>query len=196
MILYRECRDSVLNDIKPINFRIVRVFNRYHFNFYQNSIYIVAYLLSKIFEKYYCVMKNYGDWKILQGNILSARYKSHTFRKRNGNYCHCNFSCDQTPRQRGIRSAVRSASPLKCNGVRIRLRIVRHVVGDKMLEIPDSLNEHDKQAALDASSGFAPQRRTGSDCLAIANTVLKYERYRSRELWNGGIATSVIDSGS
>jgi len=26
-------------------------------------------------------MKNYGDWKILQENILSARYKSHMFRK-------------------------------------------------------------------------------------------------------------------
>ena len=72
--------------------------------------------------------------------------------------------------------------------VRIRLRTVRHVVGDKMLEIPDSLNERDKQAVLDASSRpeFEPERRklveVDWDCLAIANTALKYERYRSREL--------------
>lgn len=47
--------------------------------------------------------------------------------------------------------------------VRIRLRTVRRVVGDKTLEIPDSLNgaRHDKQEALDAPFGleFTPVRR-------------------------------------
>lgn len=65
---------------------------------------------------------------------------------------------EPSPRQRGYTIGITIKMQQR---VRIRLRTVRYVVGDKMFEIPDSLNKRgttNKRHSF--GPGFAPERRT------------------------------------
>lgn len=113
--------------------------------FIRNSIHLVVYLLSKILEKYYCVVKNHGDWKTLEQIYYPRDVKVTRFGRMEWELLPLQFLMRSDASSTGFGNTVARAigTAIKMQQrVRIRLRTLRHVVRDKMLEIPDSLNEH------------------------------------------------------
>lgn len=99
--------------------------------------------LSKIFEKYSRVVKNHGDWKILEEIYYPRDIKVTRFGRMEWELLPLQFlirlSNDSSTGEYG--HAIGTTIKMQ-QRVRIRLRTVRHIAGDKMLEISDSLNKH------------------------------------------------------
>lgn len=130
--------------VKPINLLCRLSFqSALYSNFYPNSIYVVAYLSGypRYTQEILSRREKSRQLKNTQGT-LSTRYESYAFRKNEMGIIAAAIShaIELWPTGNTIDRAIGITIKMQ-QRVWIRLRTVRHVVGDKMFEIPDSLNE-------------------------------------------------------